>query len=383
MGFHRDPKYLPDIPPLEAELRRRLWATVVELNTQSALDSGMPSLLSYSDWDTEPPANIDDIDLNESTTSIVSKAPHIFTQTSLQLALLKSLPARLEVIRLANNFRTEPKYDEILAIDSTLTNACKENITFINKTNASCPPNSPAISQLNRNLLDLSIRRFILILHRPFAAKARTDPRYYFSRKVCLDSSLTMLTYPSSPPNFPPPGPGIDDDYTRLKIVGGGFFKGVIVHGNMTLFTELLAQIEEGTSPSIARESLKTVFRDVIDLAAKRIALVENNVKGHLFSSIVLAQIEALEQGRDPEQAVLKAARESMALCLDLLKKRIERMPRVMERNDGLQLTGSAGVGMIDSLNPTLGMDFTMQDWTMDFDSPDSFLMSGWEDTNS
>jgi hypothetical protein len=383
MGFHRDPKYLPGMAPLEAELRRRLWATVVEIDVQSALDSGMPSLLSVDDWDTEPPANVDDIYLNESTTSIVSKPPHVFTQTSLQISLLKSIRSRLEVIRLANNFRAEPSYDEILDLDASLTKACKETTSFINKTNASFPPNLPPISQFYRNIIDCSVRRFILILHRPFAAKARTDPRYYFSRKVCLDSSLIMLTYPSSLPNSPPPEPGIDDDYTRLKLVGGGFFKGIIVHGNMTLFSELLSQIEEGT-PSVHRQPLKAVFRDVIDLAAKRIALVENNVKGHLFSTIVLAQVEALEQGVDPEQAVLKAARESASLCLELLRKRVEKLPDSLEGSEGLKLMGSGGVDDNVSLqNPALGVDFTMQDWTMDFDSPESFLMSGWEDTNS
>lgn len=45
MGFHRDPKYLPKMSILQAEMRRRLWATILELNIQSSIGSGMPFLI--------------------------------------------------------------------------------------------------------------------------------------------------------------------------------------------------------------------------------------------------------------------------------------------------------------------------------------------------
>lgn len=65
MGFHRDPKYLPNMKPFHGELRRRLWATILELNIQSALDSGMPPLISPDDYDTEPPSNLNDTDISK------------------------------------------------------------------------------------------------------------------------------------------------------------------------------------------------------------------------------------------------------------------------------------------------------------------------------
>jgi hypothetical protein len=35
MGLHRDPKYFPSMTVLQAEIRRRLWATIVELNVHT------------------------------------------------------------------------------------------------------------------------------------------------------------------------------------------------------------------------------------------------------------------------------------------------------------------------------------------------------------
>ena len=95
MGLHRDPGYLPKMSVLCVELRRRLWATIIEMVVQSSLDSGMPALLSFNDFDTLPPSNIDDNELDETTEVIPrSKDRAIFTQTSLQVLLLQSLRLR-------------------------------------------------------------------------------------------------------------------------------------------------------------------------------------------------------------------------------------------------------------------------------------------------
>ncbi|KAE8443029.1 hypothetical protein EG329_002423 [Mollisiaceae sp. DMI_Dod_QoI] len=417
MGFHRDPKHLPRMLPIHTELRRRLWATILELNVQAALDSGMPPLISLQEFDTEPPSNLDDTDLDENMTWAPEPKPRdVYTQTSLQILLQESTATRLKVVSHANNFRSEPSYEEVLSLGSTLTTALRSHNTFINAINASSSSlqntqaQTPYVSRLYRNVLDLCIRRFLLALHRPWAAKAQTDLRYYFSRKVCLDSAMTMLTYPTSDARDPPLAPGHQDDFTRLKTMSGGFAKGLLVHSAMVIFAELLAQIEEEgsfTSQSgvSAREPLKQALRDIVDLSATRIAQAENNVKGHLFISVVLAQVEALEQGVPAEGMVLDAARRSARTCLELLGKRIrlevgeEEYARHVEGGsavDGVGIQGGLGMGGGGGggggghdfgfglgVGTGVGTDTLMQDWTMDsqyFNLPDSWLLSGWED---
>lgn len=95
MGLHHDPEYLPRMSPLNIELRRRLWATIMEMIVQSSLESGQPPLISFDDFDTKPPSNINDSEIDESTQTLPRpKDRTIFTDTSLQLALLQSLRIR-------------------------------------------------------------------------------------------------------------------------------------------------------------------------------------------------------------------------------------------------------------------------------------------------
>ena len=95
MGLHRDPEHLPKMSILNVELRRRLWATIMEMTVQSSLEAGLPPLISFSDFDTKPPLNINDSDIDESTQVLpTARDRAIFTQTSLQLALLQSLCIR-------------------------------------------------------------------------------------------------------------------------------------------------------------------------------------------------------------------------------------------------------------------------------------------------
>lgn len=132
MGFNRDPKYFPKMSALHAELRRRLWATILEIVVQSSLDIGMIPLISTDDFDTEPPANIDDCDIDETTRDHpVSKSSITYTQTTLQIILLRSLSLRLRICRYLNHFRTVSKYDEVLELSAQMTTACKESIVMI------------------------------------------------------------------------------------------------------------------------------------------------------------------------------------------------------------------------------------------------------------
>ena len=95
MGLHRDPEHLPKMSILSVELRRRLWATIMEMTVQSSLESGLPPLISFNDFDTKPPLNINDSEVDELTQVLpIAKDLATFTQTSLQLALLQSLRIR-------------------------------------------------------------------------------------------------------------------------------------------------------------------------------------------------------------------------------------------------------------------------------------------------
>ena len=64
-GLHVDPSNFAGITPFQAEMRRRLWATILELRVQTALDSSMPLFIAEQDYSTKAPANVDDDDFDD------------------------------------------------------------------------------------------------------------------------------------------------------------------------------------------------------------------------------------------------------------------------------------------------------------------------------
>lgn len=120
LGLHRDPVHFPKMGPYYAEMRRRLWATVLELSLQSSQDLGMSPLINTEDYDTELPANIDDSEISETTKKApMSKPVTTFTRTSIQISLMRTFCTRLEIAKAVNSFRNEISYEDTLRLGST------------------------------------------------------------------------------------------------------------------------------------------------------------------------------------------------------------------------------------------------------------------------
>jgi hypothetical protein len=322
MGLHRDPCHLPSISFYQSELRRRLWATVMEIVLQSSMDSGGSPLISCQDFDTEPPSNFDDSQLNPGIQMVpVPKPTDTFTRTSVQIALLRSLPVRLEIAALINDFRIDLSYDETLHLGAELAAIChSNNLLFQSVRKEKGQPTA-----FHTKMLDLLTHRFLLSLHHPFAIKAKTNPTYYFSRKVCLECSLSLLSYSPSPMET-----RAKDEYTRLRVLGGGLFRDVPLHATMIISQELVNQLQEDSSSfistpnSLSRREFHKAIEDYVELTLSRIKAGEVNVKGYVFASCVLAQINAMEAGTLIEQSILQALTKGLEVCYRLLKSTVE-----------------------------------------------------------
>ena len=134
LGLHRDPAHFTKIKPFHAEMRRRLWTTVVELTVQSSLDMGMPPMLSEHDYDTKPPSNLDDCDMGEEDNGLEYVQPaDVYTDCSIQIAFAESLPIRLEIVRLINSLQFDLGYRECLRIGTELAKLCETKTCFFKK----------------------------------------------------------------------------------------------------------------------------------------------------------------------------------------------------------------------------------------------------------
>lgn len=340
MGLHRDPKHIPAMPVLRAELRRRLWATILEMVVQSSLDAAMPPRISFDEFDTEPPSNVDDNEFNESTTVLHPHPRGTFTETSLQLILLDSLPTRLRILQLLNGLHSELSYETVLALSSEISDANRTCSNFVKDNELY------GVTAFSRNLLDYLVRRFLIPLHSSFAIKARKNPLFHYSLKVCLDTAMAIIS------------PEPDDGFSRLMAIGGGMFREGIRYAITAISMELLAEVDAQLSERTLhrnhqyRDFLKQAVRDMITLSIERIRQGETNVKSHMFLSMVLVLAEAKEMGFAYEQKIAQAAVDSLEFCHGLLRDQLGTANLPTPTNTGLTPAS------LDGAQEVFGFDF-------------------------
>ncbi|KAI8310194.1 Fusarisetin A cluster transcription factor fsa6 [Colletotrichum sp. SAR11_240] len=111
MGYHRDPSDFPRISAFEGEIRRRVWATVHIFDTTMAMLVGAPRIISDGTWNTRPPGNILDADLDDMNCVQLpaSRADTEVTEVSFLLARYKMSLAmgRLVDLSLANKLESQ------------------------------------------------------------------------------------------------------------------------------------------------------------------------------------------------------------------------------------------------------------------------------------
>ncbi|CAI6333520.1 unnamed protein product [Periconia digitata] len=412
LGLHRDPKHFQNISQFHVEMRRRLWATVMEVTVQMSLDMGMPPMISLDDYDTQPPSNFNDDDIGSLDGSSFSPRP-ISEISSMQRSLYETLPLRLEITRRLNSIRSPPSYKETLGLAKDLLSQCHGHSKFFHEAVNSGFETVPNPFQVK--LFDVSIRRFALCLHRPFFNKAKDSPEYYYSRKICLDLSVMIATPVADLSQ------GEQDDWLRLSHHSVGFFKSIFLHSISTVYLELILQLEDqensmtfyparssisaepGTSHPVLSPQLE-IYRNIIINAKKsareRIRSGETNAKGFTWLCAAVARIDALASNSDPEAAVLLAAKHAIVETEELMRAAYlaenNKPIDLSQRRDGISgrehgrgegaddITGEPGVELGNSWDMG-SADFDVAPENMDWENlmRDESLEMGWGFENS
>ncbi|KAF2405506.1 hypothetical protein EJ06DRAFT_526025 [Trichodelitschia bisporula] len=210
-GLHRDPTLIgrdpigqarsrtgsrPRITPFENEMRRRLWATIVELELQASFDRGLPSFSVVHTADCGSPLNISDDEFGEETLEMPPPRPlEEFTQTSFLHLASRSFTLRLVMNRMTNDRLSTITYEELLAYDQELNNALEAlpAWTRVARNMTEEGPLSPAT--VPALLLDIQLSQHLLMIHLPFARNTERHSRYLYSRVVCVNSATRILDF--------------------------------------------------------------------------------------------------------------------------------------------------------------------------------------------
>lgn len=337
MGLHRNTSLFPNLSPFQAEMRNRLWTTVVELYTQSVMDSGVPCLLSLEDIDSVSPSNINDDDISpETKTHAKSESDQTFTDSSIQILLARSVRLRLEVARLINKtVRDNLTYENALRLGKELQIACREVSTFFQEHKSVLESQGSKATDFHRKFLDMLLRRYILFLHRPFMIEARKDPRYYLSRKICVESCLLISSYTERLDI----GSDSQKDLSYLTLSGNASFKGALCMDFISVLgLEIKMQIEEenslgapktphsGSDPldQMAKANRAPIIKCLECIHRQLEQTLEFGIpsfKRYNYLAGVLALIRATESGLPVKQTIYKDIRASLKKSFDLLQK--------------------------------------------------------------
>ena len=326
MGLHRDPARLSNMTMLAAEMRRRLWNTVLEITLQSSMDSGGPPFVSLDDFDTAPPNNFDDAQLM--TENAVPKPESDFSQTYIALSLRKSFPLRLSIAKFLNDIGSNSSYEETFRLDAELRASYKTLCQNIQACNTST---GRSVNPFETRVIDMIMCRYLSSLHIPFFDSSLHEATYAFSRKVVTETALKIwgAMNPSSSIMATPLRTDIlslnQDDLVRLMMCGSGSFRNLAFQASFVIAAELRTLLRENESlgPTPLRPDLLSVIDDAKTLTLRCIEAGETNIKNHLLICVVSAQIDGLMQGIPKDefpQLLIKAAEDAVRRCLSILE---------------------------------------------------------------
>lgn len=194
MGLHRDPDEFPQIRPFFAELRRRLWYTIMDMDLHVALASNLPCSVREGEYTCRPPSNLDDADIYPDIAKLPSSKPiDEFTDNQLQAYASRTLPHRIRVSSIISRLDTIRDFQEVIDCGIQLERLLDDVNHLFPRRNHNLNPETKFKDWRMRALLDMHVRRPLLALYRPFALSTVDCPAHITTSY--LKSSMTMLTY--------------------------------------------------------------------------------------------------------------------------------------------------------------------------------------------
>jgi hypothetical protein len=195
MGYHRDPEHYPQITPFHCEMRRRLWATLLQLDILSSFQLGLPTIVQEPPCDTKLPGNYLDTDLLPDAKDLPTQRP----ETESTPVLYQIAKGRiLEVFRLYINQVSSSKvitYETTLALDKQLR-AAHFAIPASHKLSRSEDRLTINAGMIIRQYnIELLYEKARCILHRNHMTESYRNPEYFYSRQSCVEAAMNVLKH--------------------------------------------------------------------------------------------------------------------------------------------------------------------------------------------
>ena len=218
MGYHRDASQFVGVSPYDAEMRRRVWFIIRQIDIIFSAQLTLPSIIKSCDCDTQLPRNIFDDEFSTTTLTLPPSRPQTeATPMSSILAKGRLVLMQGAIIEETQSISgPQASYDTIMSWDARIRSArmtMEPHLRFRSLEDSALDPSSLI---LQRFYIETLHQKIICVLHRRFIARARTNPRYAYSRRASVDAAMALLRIQATLHREGQPGGRISEVMWRL-----------------------------------------------------------------------------------------------------------------------------------------------------------------------
>ena len=196
IGLHRDPAWFQSITPVEAEIRKRTWTTIMFMDTHHALESGMPPLSRGASYDSPAPSNINDEDFsNEDPSSSLQKDCGKLTDSTFQIILQHAFPTVFQIIWHAHLPMSRRLYDDVIHAEARIRELLRVATSKYKVSHQHNEGQALVAWEFQHTALEIYFRRVLLALHQPYALLPHALAQYPNSHQSALESACALLVF--------------------------------------------------------------------------------------------------------------------------------------------------------------------------------------------
>lgn len=195
MGFHRDAAQYPRISCFQGEMRRRIWAVILQLDGLISADIGLPRMIQEDQYDTSPPSNLFDHEFSKDSASLPPSRPETTLTPVLYTIVKGRLLAVFGSIDSQSSSVRQCEYTQILHLHNRLQDAHSSLPDLLQNRNIEESITVPASLIIRRYNLELLFQKAMCVLHRHHMLRARHESEYLFSRYSCIDAAMKLLKH--------------------------------------------------------------------------------------------------------------------------------------------------------------------------------------------
>ncbi|KAI0161187.1 hypothetical protein GGR52DRAFT_164627 [Hypoxylon sp. FL1284] len=193
VGLHQDPdRVTADISPYHAEMRRRLWATLVEFDVQASFDQGFPTLMGSIHNDTDAPRNVDDEGFDFHSQELPPSRPASeYTSSSYQHLSRRSLALRIELNKILTGPPVDLDWEQALQYSEMITHEIDQlpswDLDIEEKSEFTQKP------ILAHTLLHIQLRQYLIPLCQPYLKLRKLNSKYQMAEFIYYSAARDIV----------------------------------------------------------------------------------------------------------------------------------------------------------------------------------------------